>query len=155
MNVVERDALRASEPVAEQPGEPATSAPEPARGRKLRPLLSLAPYLARYRWQAAGALVTLLVAAVTTLAVPIAVRRMIDFGFSRESVNLIDNYFTVMIAVVAVLALSSAARYYLVTTLGERIVADLRERRVSPDRFAFRRLFRRGQDRRADVAAHR
>jgi len=58
--------------------------------------------------------------------VPIAVRRMIDFGFSRESVSLIDSYFTVMIAVAAVLALSSALRYYLVTTLGERIVADLR-----------------------------
>ena len=58
--------------------------------------------------------------------VPIAVRRMIDFGFSRDSANLIDSYFAVMIAVVAVLALASAARFYLVTTLGERIVADLR-----------------------------
>jgi ATP-binding cassette subfamily B protein len=52
---------------------------------------------------------------------------MIDFGFSRDSADLIDSYFTVMIAVVAVLAVSSAARFYLVTTLGERIVADLRE----------------------------
>ena len=52
---------------------------------------------------------------------------MIDFGFSRDSATLIDSYFTVMIGVVAVLALSSAARFYLVTTLGERIVADLRE----------------------------
>ena len=51
---------------------------------------------------------------------------MIDFGFSREGASLIDSYFTVMIGVVAVLALSSAARFYLVTTLGERIVADLR-----------------------------
>ena len=69
----------------------------------------------------------LLVAAVTTLAVPIAVRRMIDFGFSRDSATLIDSYFTVMIGLVGVLALASAARFYLVTTLGERIVADLRE----------------------------
>ena len=51
---------------------------------------------------------------------------MIDFGFSHESMNLIDSYFAVMIAVAGVLALASAARYYLVTTLGERIVADLR-----------------------------
>src|SRR5207245_4745005 len=50
----------------------------------------------------------------------------IDFGFSREGLSLIDSYFAVMIAVAAVLALASAARYYLVTTLGERIVADLR-----------------------------
>jgi ATP-binding cassette subfamily B protein len=51
---------------------------------------------------------------------------MIDFGFSAEPA-LIDNYFTVMIGVVFVLAMASALRYYLVTTLGERIVADLRE----------------------------
>ena len=67
-----------------------------------------------------------MVAALATLAVPIAVRRMIDFGFSGDSSALIDNYFTVMIAVVAVLALASGMRFYLVTTLGERIVADLR-----------------------------
>jgi ATP-binding cassette subfamily B protein len=51
---------------------------------------------------------------------------MIDFGFSDKAVQLIDSYFAVMIGVVAVLAISSALRYYLVTTLGERIVADLR-----------------------------
>jgi ATP-binding cassette subfamily B protein len=51
---------------------------------------------------------------------------MIDFGFSAESAALINNYFAVMIAVVAVLAGASAMRFYLVTTLGERIVADLR-----------------------------
>jgi ATP-binding cassette subfamily B protein len=51
---------------------------------------------------------------------------MIDFGFSEKAVELIDSYFAVMVAVVAVLAASSALRYYLVTTLGERIVADLR-----------------------------
>jgi ATP-binding cassette subfamily B protein len=71
-------------------------------------------------------LIALVVAALTTLIVPVAVRRMIDFGFSDKAVKLIDSYFAVMIAVVAVLAISSAMRYYLVTTLGERIVADLR-----------------------------
>ena len=71
-------------------------------------------------------LVALLTAAVTTLVVPVAVRRMIDFGFDAEHIGLIDQYFGVMIAVVAVLALASASRYYLVTTLGERVVADIR-----------------------------
>ena len=80
----------------------------------------------RYRGRAAAALVALLIAAVTTLVVPVAVRRMIDFGFSAERIGLIDQYFGVMIAVVAVLAVASASRYYLVTTLGERVVADLR-----------------------------
>ncbi len=69
----------------------------------------------------------LIVAALATLAVPLAVRRMIDVGFSDADTSLIDNYFAVMIAVVAVLAVASATRFYLVTTLGERIVADLRE----------------------------
>ena len=60
------------------------------------------------------------------MIVPVAVRRMIDFGFSDKAVQLIDSYFAVMVMVVAVLAVSSALRFYLVTTLGERIVADLR-----------------------------
>ncbi len=68
----------------------------------------------------------MLLAALTTLVVPIAVRRMIDFGFSDRGLALINSYFLVMIGVAAVLALASASRYYLVTTLGERIVADLR-----------------------------
>lgn len=97
-----------------------------ARGNRLRPLLSLAPYLARYRAKTIAALVALTVASLATLVVPVAVRRMIDFGFNADSVNMINSYFSLMIAVVAVLALASASRVYLVTTLGERVVADLR-----------------------------
>ncbi|HMF26952.1 MAG TPA: ABC transporter transmembrane domain-containing protein [Pseudolabrys sp.] len=96
------------------------------RKLKLKPLVRLAPYIARYHGRALAALAALTVAALTTLLVPVAVRRMIDFGFSDKAVQLIDSYFAVMILVVAVLAVSSAFRYYLVTTLGERIVADLR-----------------------------
>ncbi|HEX7792627.1 MAG TPA: ABC transporter transmembrane domain-containing protein, partial [Afipia sp.] len=109
---------------------PTPDAPPPSakksRGVKLRPLLALAPYIGRYRGQAFAALVALIVASAATLVVPLAVRRMIDFGFSPEGIALINSYFAVMIAVVAVLACASAARYYLVITLGERIVADLR-----------------------------
>lgn len=96
-------------------------------GRKrLRPLLGLWPYLLNYRGRALLALVALTVAAVTTLVVPVAVRRMIDLGFSPEGIALVNNYFSVMLGVVAVLAGASALRYYLVMTIGERIVADLR-----------------------------
>ncbi len=95
------------------------------RGR-LRPLLSLWPFAARYRGRIALAFVVLLVAALTTLAVPLALRRMIDFGFARDRIGLIDQYFMVMIAVAAVLAAASAVRFYLVTTIGERVVADVR-----------------------------
>jgi ATP-binding cassette subfamily B protein len=108
--------------------EAAPAAAEPAaRRRKLRPLLGLKPFVARYKGRAAAAVVALLLASLATLAVPVAVRRMIDLGFSRERVGLIDEYFAVMIAVVGLLAAASAARYYLVTTLGERVVADLRQ----------------------------
>ena len=100
--------------------------PEERRRPNLKPLTRLAPYIVRYRGRALAALIALIVAALTTLIVPVAVRRMIDFGFSDKALQLIDSYFGVMIAVVAVLAISSALRYYLVTTLGERIVADLR-----------------------------
>ncbi|HYZ42478.1 MAG TPA: ABC transporter transmembrane domain-containing protein, partial [Stellaceae bacterium] len=99
----------------------------PAKGRaRLRPLLALAPYVARYRGRAILALIALTVAALTTLLVPVAVRRMIDFGFTPRGIAMINSYFGVMIAVVAVLALASASRFYLVMTIGERIVADLR-----------------------------
>src|SRR3954465_1008413 len=98
----------------------------PARRAKLRPLLALGPYVARYRARAFLAFIALTIAALTTLIVPVAVRRMIDFGFSPEGIAMINSYFSVMIAVVAVLAFASAARFYLVMTIGERIVADLR-----------------------------
>src|SRR5256885_10041822 len=117
-----RDALLDEEAFIESQltGSPAKT------GAKLRPLLALAPYVARYRGRALLAFVSLTIAAITTLVVPIAVRRMIDFGFSPEGIALINSYFSVMIAVVAVLAAASASRYYLVMTIGERIVADLR-----------------------------
>ena len=63
---------------------------EPKRdpaARRLRPLASLLPYLARYRGRAFAALLALIVAALATLAVPIAVRRMIDFGFSAAKAS--------------------------------------------------------------------
>ena len=101
--------------------------PSPATSSaRLRPLLALAPYVARYRGRAFLALISLTVAALTTLLVPVAARRMIDFGFTPESIARINSYFSVMILVVVVLALASASRYYLVMTIGERIVADLR-----------------------------
>ncbi len=123
MNVLDRNAVTAPAAGADEiEAEKPSSRARP----KIRPLVLLLPYLGRYRGRALAALVALTLAALATLAVPLAVRRMIDFGFSDESANLIDSYFAVMIAVVAVLALASAMRMYLVTTLGERIVTDLR-----------------------------
>ena len=89
-------------------------------------LKPLAPYALAHRGRIGLALIALTVASAATLVVPIAVRRMIDFGFSDSNAGLIRAYFLAMIGVVAVLALASGARYYLVMTLGERVVADLR-----------------------------
>jgi ATP-binding cassette subfamily B protein len=104
----------------------AEDATAPRPRARLRPLMALAPFAARYRGRIVLAFIALLIAALATLAVPLAVRRMIDFGFSAERIGLINQYFSVMIAVAAVLAVASAARFYLVTTIGERVVADVR-----------------------------
>lgn len=101
---------------------------EPENGGKprFRPLLALMPYVLRYPGWFLAALAALFVAALATLAIPLAVRRMIDLGFAADAGGKIDQYFLAILGVVSVLALASAARYFLVTTIGERVVADLR-----------------------------
>lgn len=102
-------------------------APSPDRSRaSLRSLKPLVPYGLRYRGRIAAAIAALTAASAATLALPVAARRVIDHGFSEGSGQLIDAYFGVLVAVVAAIAVASALRFYLVVTLGERIVADLR-----------------------------
>lgn len=84
------------------------------------------PYAMAYKGRILAALAALIVASAATLVMPLAVRRVIDFGFSDEGRAVIDIYFAGLIGVVAVLGLASALRYYCVITLGERVVADLR-----------------------------
>jgi ATP-binding cassette subfamily B protein len=97
------------------------------RGRNLRPLLRLTPFLRRYKLQMVMAVLALLAAAGATLAVPVAIRRIIDNGFTTENAALVDRYFMAMLAVVVVLALGSALRFYFVMWIGERVVADVRD----------------------------
>jgi ATP-binding cassette subfamily B protein len=89
-------------------------------------LKAILPYAGRYKDRIALAVVALVVAAGATLALPLAVRRVIDLGFDADNAAFVNEYFVALIAVAGVLALASASRYYLVITLGERIVADLR-----------------------------
>jgi ATP-binding cassette, subfamily B, bacterial len=103
----------------------ADAGPKTSRS-SLAALRPLAPYAFVHRTRIGLALAALVIASAATLVVPIAVRRMIDFGFSADNAGLIRAYFLSMIGIVAVLALASGARYYLVMTLGERVVADLR-----------------------------
>nr|WP_108658871.1 ABC transporter transmembrane domain-containing protein [Acuticoccus kandeliae] len=108
----------------------AQSTDEPSRERRervrLRPLAFLWPYAMRHKGRLILAGLAMLAATGATLALPLAVRRMIDFGFVADNAEFIDAYFGMLIVVAGALAIASAARYYLVTTLGERIVADLR-----------------------------
>ncbi|WP_020177158.1 ABC transporter transmembrane domain-containing protein [Methyloferula stellata] len=106
--------------------EALTEPAKPARKPPLRALAPLLPYVLRYKSRIAGAFISLTFASAATLVVPFAIRRMIDFGFSAQSDKLINTYFFALIAVVAVLALSSAFRYFFVMTLGEQVVTDLR-----------------------------
>jgi len=92
----------------------------------LKPLLALKPNLLRHKGMLAAAFAALLVSAGTTLAVPMAVRRMIDLGFSGIEPDLIDEYFATLVGIGLILALASAARFYCVNWLGERVVADIR-----------------------------
>ncbi len=103
-----------------------TDAPQRPTSASFRALLPLFRYGRRYTGRALAALAALTVSAAATLAVPFALRRMIDFGFSKDSGGAVDAYFLAMGAVVIVIALAAATRYYLVATLGERVVADLR-----------------------------
>ena len=99
---------------------------EEKKTRSLRPLGRLTPYVMRYRGLVAGALISLALAAVTSLALPLAVRRMIDHGFTQSDGRFINSYFAMLMVMAVVLAIASALRYYFVITIGERIVADLR-----------------------------
>ncbi|MBY3176073.1 ATP-binding cassette domain-containing protein [Rhizobium leguminosarum] len=92
----------------------------------LRSLGRLTPYVMRYRALVAGALMSLALAAITSLALPLAVRRMIDHGFTQSDGRFINSYFAMLMVMAIVLAVASALRYYFVITIGERIVADLR-----------------------------
>jgi ATP-binding cassette, subfamily B, bacterial len=94
--------------------------------RRLTPLANLLPYVLRYRRKVTAAIFFLGLAAAMTLALPLAVRRMIDHGFSNSDSAFIASYFSMLVVIAAVLAFASAMRYYYVITLGERVVADLR-----------------------------
>lgn len=96
------------------------------RRGSLKPLRHLLPYLKQYPHLILGAAVFLLLAAGTTLTLPLAVRRVIDFGFSTQDAEFINNYFSVLFLIAIILAISSAMRYYFVILLGERVISDLR-----------------------------
>ena len=113
------------------PAVPAVPATLPAVARKtsLATLAGLLPFLAPYRRQFALAAIALVVAASATLAIPYAFKQMIDLGFGAagaRSTAHVDLYFLALFGVACVLAVATAARFYMVSWLGERVTADIR-----------------------------
>jgi ATP-binding cassette subfamily B protein len=100
--------------------------PDRPKARSLGPLRALLPYLRPYRHVLALALAALVTAAAAMLALPVALRYLIDEGLSTSDTDTIDRYFVAFLAAAAVYGVFAALRFYLVTWLGERVVADLR-----------------------------
>ncbi len=99
---------------------------ERGKSRRIGVLSELWPFLRPYRRLIAGALVALVATAAISLVLPVVVRQVVD-GFQASALAILDQYFFAALAVAVALALGTGLRYYLVTWLGERVVADIRE----------------------------
>jgi ATP-binding cassette, subfamily B, bacterial len=96
------------------------------KGRSLKPLRALWPYLRRYRRTLLLALGALLIASAALLVLPLAFRNVIDQGMVVQDRATIDFYFVAFLAAAVAFGLFAALRFYLVSWLGERVVADVR-----------------------------
>ena len=105
---------------------PKRSEEEREKSRRIGSLKALAPFMAPYKALVFAAIAALVLTATVSLLLPLAVRRVVD-GFETESVALLDQYFIAALAIAGLLALGTGLRYYLVTRLGERVVADIRK----------------------------
>lgn len=105
---------------------PVQTEQEREKSRRIGVLRELWPFVRPYRLLLAAALVALVLTAMVSLVLPIAVRRVVD-NFNVAEDGLLAGYFIAAIGVSALLAFGSSLRYYLVTRLGERVVADIRK----------------------------
>ncbi len=99
---------------------------EREKSKKISGLSALWPFMLPYRLLMAAAIFALVLTAMISLALPLAVRRVID-NFGTADGTILDQYFLAAIAIAALLALGTGLRYALVTRLGERVVADIRK----------------------------
>jgi len=103
--------------------------PNSAADASPRPIVNLLViwrFVQRYPGHLLAALVSLVIAASATLSVPVAFRRVIDKGFGASDQSTITLYFLALLGIVAIMALATAMRFYFVTWIGERVVADIR-----------------------------
>ena len=104
---------------------------DPKTPARLGAFRRLWPMVWRHKALVVGWLVFLVISSSATLALPVAARYMIDYGFGQTDPRLLDLGFVGLFAVACVLAFAGAARYFCVTLLGERVAADLRTRLYS------------------------
>ncbi|MDA3919789.1 MAG: ABC transporter transmembrane domain-containing protein [Salinisphaera sp.] len=104
-----------------KPRTPATN-----RGHRLSALLGLWPFLRPHRGLALSWLAALALSSAASLTLPVAIRHMIDRGFSADSAAAVDRTFAALFLVALVYALAMALRYFCITLLGERALASLR-----------------------------
>lgn len=95
-------------------------------GKSISALKMILPYITPYRLQLGGAAIALLFAAATVLAMGAGLQFLIDEGFAAGNPLLLDRAVVVLVAVVVLLAGASYGRFYLISWVGERVVADLR-----------------------------
>ncbi len=98
---------------------------ERAKSKRVGALRGLWPFVRPYSRMLVLALVALVITASVSLVMPLAVRRVVD-GFGTGDLSLLDQYFGAALGVAALLAVGTGVRYYYVTRLGERVVADIR-----------------------------
>ncbi len=98
------------------------------KAKSIQPLRTLIPFIACYKGTLVIAILALLVSSAALLAMPIAVRNVIDHGFSVEDAANVDRYFFILLSFVFVIGFFGAMRAYFVNWLGERVVADLRKK---------------------------
>lgn len=96
------------------------------KGSSLKPLSAIVPFMRPYKGMLIIAIIVLLMASAVTGCLPIVVRYFIDGGISSGDPDKINFYFKLVLAVLLLISLLSATRFYLITWLGERIVADIR-----------------------------
>jgi ATP-binding cassette, subfamily B, bacterial len=106
---------------------PQESSSERPKAKSLHPLRALVPFLLPYKGTMVFALFALLVAAGAMLALPVALKLVIDNGFTAGSVATINKYFVALLFAAGVFGAFAALRFYLVSWLGERVVADIRD----------------------------
>ncbi len=95
------------------------------KSKNIGVLAALWPFVRAYKAMLFAATIALFITAMISLVLPIAVRRVVD-GFETSAAELLDKYFTAALGIALLLAVGTGLRYYLVTRLGERVVADIR-----------------------------